>query len=134
RPCPGNANGACDSAVTMAVGDPNATPTPTPIPTAAPTPAPPGPGTPRFQVYIPTSSFSGGEPSIGADWITGNAMYLASYNPIRIAFDDSTSPARNTWTNTSIPSAVSLDPILFTDHMLPAGVPNRTFVSQLTGQ
>jgi hypothetical protein len=103
-------------------------------PSPSPSPMPPGPGTPRFQNYVPNSSFSGGEPSIGANWQTGNAMYLASYNPIRIGFDDCTSPAKDTWTATTIPSAVSLDPILFTDHMLPAGTPNRTFVSQLTGQ
>lgn len=134
-PCPGVTGSApCDSTVTMPVVDPNASPTPTPEATATPTPAPPGAGTPRFQVYVPSSSFSGGEPSIGTNWVTGSAMYLASYSPLRINFDDSTSPARDTWTNTTIPSAVSLDPILFTDHNLPAGMPNRTFVSQLTGQ
>jgi hypothetical protein len=131
--CPGGTDGPCDSTVTMPVVDPNATPTPTPEATATPTP-PVGPGVPRFQVYVPTSSFSGGEPSIGSNWVTGNAMYLANFNPVRINFDDSSSPAKDTWTNTSIPSAASLDPILFTDHMLPAGMPNRTFVSQLTGQ
>jgi len=133
-PCPGSTTGPCDSTVTMPVVDPNASPTPTPAATATPTPMPPGPGTPRFQVYVPTSSFSGGEPSIGTNWQTGNAMYLANFSPVRIGFDDATSPARDTWTNTSIPSAASLDPILFTDHMLPPGIPNRTFVSQLTGQ
>ncbi len=133
-PCPGATSGPCDSTVTMPVVDPSVVPTPTPPPTPTPTPAPAGPGTPRFQVYVPSSSFSGGEPSIGANWQTGNAMYLANFSPVRISFDDATSPARDTWTNTSIPSAVSLDPILFTDHNLPPGMPNRTFVSQLTGQ
>ena len=120
----------------MPVIDPNATPTPTPIPTATPTPAPPGPGTPRFRIYTPpaTYSFNGGEPSIGADWKTGRAMYLANFSSIRVGFDDCSSPAKDTWTDTHIPSAASLDPILFTDHMLPAGMANRTFVSQLTGQ
>lgn len=134
-PCPGVTGSApCDSTVTMPVVDPNASPTPTPTATPTPTPMPPGPGSPRFQIYVPSSSFSGGEPSIGTNWKSGAAMYLASYSPIRINFDDSTSPAKDNWTNTSIPSAVSLDPILFTDHNLPAGMPNRTFVSQLTGQ
>jgi len=132
--CPGGTEGPCDSTVTMPVVDPNATPTPTPEGSPAPSPIPPGPGTPRFQVYVPGSSFSGGEPSIGANWKSGNAIYLASYNPIRISFEDCSSPAKDTWTATSIPSAVSLDPILFTDHALPPGTPNRTFVSQLTGQ
>ena len=135
-PCPGATSGPCDSTVTMPVIDPNATPTPTPIPTATPTPAPPGPGTPRFRIYTPpaTNSFNGGEPSIGADWKTGRAMYLANFSSIRVGFDDCSSPAKDTWTDTHIPSAASLDPILFTDHMLPAGMANRTFVSQLTGQ
>ena len=112
-PCPGATNGPCDSTVTMPVVDPNSTPSPTPTPTPLPSPLPPGPDTPRYQIYVPpsTNMFSGGEPSIGSDWKTGNAMYLASYNPIRIGFDDTSSPAKDTWTNTSIPSAVSLDPI-----------------------
>jgi PKD repeat protein len=110
-----------------------------PIAPPSPTPPPPGgTGTPRFQNYVPppTNSFNGGEPSLGSNWITGNAMYLASFSAIRVGFDDCSSPARDTWTNTNVPAAVSLDPILFTDHMRAAGstVPNRTFVSQLTGQ
>ncbi len=105
-------------------------------PAPTPTPTPPtlgGPGTPRFQNYTPppTGSFNGGEPSLGTDWLTGNAMYLASFSAIRVSFDDCPSPARDTWTNTNVPAAVSLDPILFTDHMNGA---HRTFVSQLTGQ
>ncbi|MEP6821338.1 MAG: hypothetical protein ABI946_03210 [Chthoniobacterales bacterium] len=113
---------------------------PSPTPTPTPTPTPPGgtTGTPRYQNYNPppTNSFNGGEPSIGVNWQTGNVMYLASFAAIRVGFDDCSSPARDTWTNTNAPSAVSLDPILFTDHMRAAGdlTPNRTFVSQLTGQ
>ncbi len=110
---------------------PLATPTPTP-------PAPGGPGTPRFQNYVPpaTTSFNGGEPSIGVNWLTGKVMYLASFSAIRVGFDDCPSPARDTWTNTNVPAAASLDPIMFTDHMRASGntTPNRTFVSQLTGQ
>ena len=110
--------------------------TPTPSPTA--TPAGGVNGTPRFQNYNPptTNSFNGGEPSIGVDWLTGKVMYLASFSAIRINFDDCPSPARDTWTNTNVPAAASLDPIMFTDHMRVSGstTPNRTFVSQLTGQ
>jgi hypothetical protein len=58
-------------------------------------------------------------------------MYLASFAALRISLDDCSSPARDTWTNTNVLAAVSLDPILFTDHMNGA---HRTFVSQLTGQ
>src|SRR2546423_13648007 len=134
-PCPGQTSGPCDSTVTMPVVDPNASPTPTPEASPTPTPIPAGPGLPRYQIYTPprSKSFAGGEPSIGTNWQTGNAMYLANLSSIRLGFNDSSSPASDTWTDTHIPSATSLDPILFTDHMLPAGVPNRTFVSQLTG-
>jgi PKD repeat protein len=110
---------------------PVATPTPTP-------PMPGGPGTPRFQNYVPpaTGSFNGGEPSIGVNWLTGKVMYLASFSAVRVGFDDCPSPARDTWTNTNVPAAASLDPIMFTDHTRASGntTPNRTFVSQLTGQ
>ncbi len=115
----------------------SATPTPTPSPTATATPTP-ATGIPRFQNYTPpsTASYNGGEPSIGVNWLTGKVMYLASFSAVRIGFDDCSSPARDTWTNTNAPSAASLDPILFTDHMRAQGdlTPNRTFVSQLTGQ
>lgn len=72
------------------------------------------------------------EPSIGADWRSGNIMYLALQQTLRVTFDDSTAPATATWKDvsaplTSIPNA-SLDPILFTDSSL-----GRTFVSELTG-
>src|SRR5438445_11025915 len=93
---------------------------------------------PRFLTYIPpaTNSFSGGQPSIGTDWLTGNSMYLGSFSAYRVGFDDCASPATDTWTNTKAPGVASLDSIMFTDHMRAAGdrTPNRTFVSQLTGQ
>ena len=112
-------------------------PAPTPTPTPSATPGS-GSGTPRYQNYNPppTNSFNGGEPSIGVNWLTGKVMYLASFAAIRVGFDDCSSPARDTWTNTNAPSAVSLDPILFADHIRLPGdtTPNRTFVSQLTGQ
>src|SRR5438309_11816231 len=95
-------------------------PTPTPTPTATPGPQS---AIPRYQIYNPppTNSFNGGEPSIGADWLTGNIMYLASFAAIRVSFDDCSSPARDTWVNTNVPAAVSLDPILFTDHLRAPG-------------
>ncbi len=115
--------------------DPTCVPAPLPTPTPAGTPTATDP---RFQNYTPpaTASFSYGEPSIGANWQTGKLMYLAGFNAIRISLNDCSSPARDTWTNASPPGAVSLDPIMFTDHFRLAGDtrPNRTFVSQLTGQ
>ncbi|MDQ6625122.1 MAG: glycoside hydrolase, partial [Verrucomicrobiota bacterium] len=121
------------------VGHPSCTcPAATPSPTPTGTPGAPGAGDPRFMNYTPpsTASYSNGEPSLGANWQTGNLMYLAGFNAIRISLNDCSSPARDTWTNASPPAAVSLDPILFTDHFRLQGDnrPNRTFVSQLTGQ
>lgn len=87
---------------------------------------------PRFQNYaIPqTQGGNAGEPSIGVNWNTGNVMYQAGLQMFRVNFDDSTSPARATWTDVSSfeTSKTSLDAILFTDHAT-----GRTFVSQLTG-
>ena len=101
-----------------------------------PPPPPPGASTPRFQNYVPPTAYNGGEPSIGSNWQTGNAMYLASFDALRIGFDDCSSPAKDTWTNTNVPAAASLDPIMFTDHTRAPGdtTPDRTLVSQLTGQ
>ncbi|PZS09382.1 MAG: hypothetical protein DLM70_01690, partial [Chloroflexi bacterium] len=89
---------------------------------------------PRFANYPAPSSVGGtssGEPSIGVNWNTGSAMFVASLQTLKINFNDSTSPAQATWKDVSAfnTSKTSLDPILFTDHKT-----GRTFVSQLTGQ
>src|SRR5205085_3644998 len=76
-------------------------------------------------------------PSIGVNWQTGRVMYEAHLQTLRVTFDDCPSPALATWEDKSAPTSVnSLDSILFTDHTRAAGdtTPNRTFVSQLTGQ
>ncbi|HEY8181477.1 MAG TPA: hypothetical protein VII32_04515 [Thermoanaerobaculia bacterium] len=69
-----------------------------------------------------------GEPSIGVNWKTNRAFFLAGLQTLRVTFDDSTSPATATWIDRSAlnTSALSFDPILFTD----SGT-GRTFVSQL---
>ncbi len=89
---------------------------------------------PRFQNFTVPSTLGGsgaGEPSIGVDWNSGNAMYVAGLQTFKIGFNDSTSPAKATWSDVSATttSKTSLDPILYTDHTY-----GRTFVSQLTGQ
>ena len=89
---------------------------------------------PRFQNYTVPGTLGGsgaGEPSIGVDWNSGNAMYVAGLQTFKIGFNDATSPAGATWTDVSATttSKTSLDPILYTDHGY-----GRTFVSQLTGQ
>src|SRR3989442_8041008 len=71
------------------------------------------------------------EPSIGCNWNSDKAMFTGVLRTSRISFDDCTSPATATWQDVSFAttSTVTLDPILFTDH-----ITGRTFVSQLTGQ
>ncbi|MFS8084262.1 MAG: sialidase family protein, partial [Acidobacteriota bacterium] len=69
-----------------------------------------------------------GEPSIGVNWKTGRAMFIAGLQTLRITFDDATVPARATWENKSFTGTalLSMDPILFTDRQT-----GRTIVSQL---
>ena len=94
------------------------------------------PVTPSYQNYPAPSGlgFSAGEPSIGADWVTGKVMVQASTQTLRVTFDDTSFPATAVWKDRSGNTAVtSLDSILFTDHNT-GNHPNRTFESQLTGQ
>ena len=69
-----------------------------------------------------------GEPSIGSNWKTGNVMYQAGLETLRVNnFDDVAKTATWTSVGSTITSTASLDPILFTDHST-----GRTFVSQLS--
>jgi hypothetical protein len=67
-----------------------------------------------------------GEPTIGVNWATGNAMFIAGLETLRVSFDDAAGTA--TWADRSglTTSITTFDPILFTDPKT-----NRTFVSQL---
>jgi PKD domain len=126
---------------------------------------------PRYQVYPATggTATQSGEPSIGVDWnpnvaslkqispgtaahgptklnTGGITMFTATFDQDRVSFDDCSSPAINTWTNTAfIPQTlVTLDAIGFTDHFTSAqlgnatytpgnpATPGRTFHGQLT--
>ena len=124
---------------------------------------------PRYQIYpstIPASSTSGLESSIGVDWnpnvaslkqITpgnsshgptllntgGIVMFTETFNQDQVSFDDCSSPAINTWTNTSFVAqqTTTLDAIGFTDHFTTAALgtsyppphtPGRTFLGELT--
>ena len=126
---------------------------------------------PRYQMYEAPSGTAAraGEPSIGVDWnpnlanlkqvTAGNAahgptklntggitMFTATFDQYRVAFDDCSSPAANTWTDVAFAAqqTATLDAIGFTDHFtsaaLGAGVytpgnpatPGRTFHGQLT--
>jgi archaellum component FlaF (FlaF/FlaG flagellin family) len=105
--------------------------------------ADPAPGTqtpPGFTNYAAPSTLpdanNAGEPSIGTDFKTGASLYQAYLSTYKVKFDDSTTPAKATWSDVSANatngcpggSTKSLDPILFTDHKT-----GRTFESQLTG-
>ena len=71
-----------------------------------------------------------GEPSIGADLKSGNVMFQAGLQALRVTFDDTLSPGTATWKDVSFPTAslASLDPIGFIDQRT-----NRWFSSQLSG-
>ena len=101
------------------------------VPASPPPPAFTGTA-PRYATYAAPNGLgtSAGEPSLGVNWATGNVMYQASLETMRVSFNDSTSPAQATWVDvpSQITSITTLDPILYTDHRT-----NRTFVSQLAG-
>jgi len=107
-------------------------------PAPQPTPTPSTEAAPRYTNYPAPAAMgnSAGEPTIGVNWSSGNAMFLASLQTLRIKWDDTASPAPATWedvsaTNTAL---VTSDPILFTDSDAGALRTNRTFVSQLLGK
>ena len=88
---------------------------------------------PRYQDFLAPMNLganTAGEPSIGVDLKTGAVMTSSDLQTLKVHFDDSSSPARATWSDISaFTSRDSLDPILFTDRNT-----GRTWVSQLTGQ
>src|SRR5689334_33947 len=107
-------------------------------PAPQPTPTPSNDAAPAYTNYAapPELGNSAGEPSIGVNWNTGAAMFIASLQTLRVKWDDTASPAPATWEDVSAPttSLASLDPILFTDSLVGPNRTNRTFVSQLLGK
>src|SRR5207244_2467894 len=71
-----------------------------------------------------------GEPSLDANFKSGNVMFQAGLQALRVTFDDSVSPPTSAWKDVSFPtsSAASLDPIGFMDQTT-----GRWFSSQLSG-
>src|SRR4051794_27879591 len=56
------------------------------------------------------------EPSIGVNWNTGNVLYEANTQTLRVKFAEPGSSFDSTWTDVSAPTSLaSMDPILFTD-------------------
>jgi hypothetical protein len=107
-------------------------------PAPQPTPTPSTEAAPRYHNYPapPAMGNQAGEPTIGVNWESGNAMFIAWFETLRVKWDDTASPAPDTWedataTNTGV---VSADPILFTDSDAGPHRTNRTFVSQLLGK
>ncbi|HEY0077899.1 MAG TPA: PKD domain-containing protein [Pyrinomonadaceae bacterium] len=101
------------------------------------TPPPPGGGeAPRFHTFLTPTGVGDdfGEPSIGANWLSGNIMFYGGFSAdaLRVRFDDSSSPAKVNWTQTPLNLAATAralgDPILYTDRQT-----GRTLVSQLEG-
>ena len=96
----------------------------------APQPPPPVSGAtpPTYATYASPATLGNGagEPTIGLNWNTANAMFIAGLQTLRVTFNDANGTA--TWVNKSAlnTSVTSFDPILFTDSRT-----NRTFVSQL---
>lgn len=106
-------------------GTATVTTTPPPPPTSNATP-------PTYHNYQSPSNMGNdsGEPSIGSDWKTGNIMFQAVFDTMRVHFNTGVSPATAAWTLVSSPltNITTLDPILFTDAKT-----GRTIVSQLSG-
>ncbi len=76
----------------------------------------------------PNMGDNAGEPSIGTNWLTGNAMFQAGLETMRVTFDDSKTPAAATWVDKNAPNNVaSLDPILFTDSRTGRAVTSQLF-------
>jgi hypothetical protein len=83
-----------------------------------------------FSVFPAPSSLTGvhdaGEPSVGVNWKTGNAMYQSGLRTYRIDLANAGTSAGWKDVSSTLTSRTSLDPILLNDHKT-----GRTFVSQL---
>lgn len=101
--------------------------------TTAPPPPPTSTATPpTYRNYQSPSNMGNdsGEPSIGSDWKTGDVMFQAVFDTMRIHFNTGISPATATWAlvPSTLTNVTTLDPIMFTDTHT-----GRTVVSQLSG-
>jgi len=89
-------------------------------------------GAPTYALYPAPAPLgqSAGEPSLGVNWRTGNVMFIAGLETLRVSFDDTVTPAAAAWQDVTytLTGLTTLDPILFTDSQT-----GRTFVAQLSG-
>ncbi|HVT35285.1 MAG TPA: sialidase family protein, partial [Nevskiaceae bacterium] len=89
---------------------------------------------PRFATYRPDKSpglgLAAAEPSIGFNPKTGSVFYINTLDTLRVKFDDSTVPARDTWASKhgNFSDIATLDPILYVDQTT-----GRVFSLQLAG-
>jgi hypothetical protein len=87
---------------------------------------------PTYNLYPAPSPLGqdAGEPSLGVNWSSGNVLYVAGLETLRVTFNDSVTPAAASWSDVTYPltGLLTLDPILFTDSQT-----GRTFVAQLAG-
>ncbi|MES2682909.1 MAG: PKD domain-containing protein [Pseudomonadota bacterium] len=105
-------------------------------------PNPVGPGIPRYQVYAPPEGLSGntGEPSVGYNTSSKQAMILSGLKTLFLKFPQDLSPAQpqacdGEWENRSSPltSVTTLDPIGVTDSLVRGRETGRTWIGQLAG-
>src|SRR6202035_197806 len=75
-----------------------------------------------------------GEPSVGANWVTGVVNFQSDLQTEFVTFDDSCNLAnpKAVWANRRAPTSqfIDSDPIGFTDHT--SGTANRVFAGELT--
>jgi hypothetical protein len=87
---------------------------------AATSPAAFGTGAAQFVVSaapseLPSVGYAG-EPSLGVNWKSGNALFMSSSSTYKLHFDNRAQPPTVTWSDVSSPySLVNVDPILATD-------------------
>ena len=89
-----------------------------------------GTGAPAFSFHSPAGGNGAAEPSLGTNWVTGNALFQHNSITWRVVFDDAVTPPAAVWQNVRPPaSIVNIDPILATD-----SVKGRTWAGGLNGE
>lgn len=76
-----------------------------------------GASAPAFANYASDLGIEDGEPSVGIDPDTGQALMQVGTHTLRATFDDASAPASARWDDVTDPAAapVNFDPILYTD-------------------